>query len=201
MMKIHTCLLALSILLFPLAATAAPKPDAQISLGDGQVLRGNFSEIREIKGSPNPFISSGHFVVAPTFGLIWGVEKPMATATVVTSNAMIQDVGGFAIKLPAKNLHHLFSMVGGAIRGDWTDLETDFVITPSGGDHWQMTLTPRETNRTPYASIVVTGGSFVETIAMTRNDGTHDNFSFSNTVLNPAPLTATEITLFNKARQ
>ena len=195
-------IIALLLLTVPLSAYAAQKPSAQVPIGDTQILRGQFSEIRELKGIATPFISSGHFLITPAHGLIWGVEKPMATSTIITSNAVMQDVGGLAFKLPAKNLRHLFDMVGGAITGDWARLETDFVITPGGTtDHWQMALTPHENIKTPYNSIIVSGGHFVESIVMTKNDGTHDSFNFTNEILSAGPLTANESRLFSKVRQ
>ena len=194
-------LIALLILAFALPAHAAQKPLAQIALANGQVLRGQFTETRELQGMVNPFISTGHFVIDPAHGLIWGVEKPMATSTIITPDIVMQDIGGFAVKLPAKNLRHLFDMVGGAMRGNWSALETDFVVTPGGSaDHWQMALTPNGNAKTPYASIIVTGSRFVETIIMTKTDGSHDSFNFLNEVLNTGPLTADESQLFSEAR-
>jgi hypothetical protein len=197
----RTYLLALILLCFPVAALAAQKPAAQTSIGVGQVLRGSFSEVREMGGSNAPFVSSGHFVIAPDHGLIWGMERPMATSTIVTANAIAQDIGGLAIKLPAKNLQHVFHMVSGAIMGDWTSLESDFVITPGGSaDHWTMALTPNGNSKSPYASITITGSSFVETIVMTKKDGTHDTFGFNNAVLSTTSLTPMEAALFQEVR-
>ena len=185
----------------PCAAWAVETPASQIRIDATKVLRGRFVEEHSIQGSRNPMRSSGHFIVAPAHGLIWGIEKPFPTSTIITPNGAAQDIGGIAVKLPAKNIAHLYDIVGGALAGDWRGLEQDFVLTRSGeGQHWQMLLTPRPSNasRLPYATIAVDGSRFVENIVMTKVDGSYDSLSFSDELLSPAPLTAAENAVFNK---
>jgi hypothetical protein len=153
----------------------------------------------------NPIQSSGHFVVAPGHGLIWGIEQPFPTTTIVTPKGSAQDFGGIAVKLPIKNLQHLYAMIGGALTGDWSGLEMDYAITGSSKDgRWQMLLTPRNTGSKPvlsYASITVSGARFVEHIVLMRRDGRADTLDFANEVLTEAPLTASENLAFNEVGQ
>jgi hypothetical protein len=190
-------------LLLPTTAQAVEAPAGQTRLDSQHVLRGSFVEDRDMPGLKGPLHSTGHFVVAPGHGLIWGMEKPFPTSTIITPTGIAQDVGGMAIKLPAKNLRHLYNMVGGALAGDWSDLESDFEITRSAANgHWQMLLVPRPDSKVvrSYESITVTGNRFVESIAMAKPDGTSDIFTFSDAVLSPAPLAAPELASFNEVR-
>src|SRR6202041_3569954 len=111
--------LSLLIVAFPFMALAIEAPSAQMPLGADQVLRGSFTQETHIKGVDNPLRSTGHFVVAPSHGLIWNIQKPFPLSTIVTPQGSAQDIGGMIIKLPVKNLQHLYTMVGGAMAGDW----------------------------------------------------------------------------------
>ncbi len=194
--------LTLFLLACPLTASAAQAPSGQAALAPGQVLRGSFVQESRMKGFNNPLQSSGHFVVAPGHGLIWNIEKPFATSTIVTPRGSIQDLGGLSVKLPIKNLRHLYDMIGGALAGDWSGLEGEYAITQSGNQaQWQMLLTPRHRTKStlPYASITVSGGRFVENIAMMKPDGSSDRVSFADEALSTAPLAANESAAFVKA--
>ncbi len=194
-------LLIFALATVPFMAWAVEAPAGQVRIDATKVLRGHFVEEHSMKGSRGPMRSSGHFVVAPAHGLIWGIEKPFPTSTIITPNGAAQDIGGMAVKLPAKNIAHLYDIVGGALAGDWRGLEEDFVLTRSGdAQHWQILLTPRQGNasRLPYATITVDGSRFVENIVMTKVDESYDSLSFSDEILSPTPLTSAENAVFNK---
>ncbi|MGB9151595.1 MAG: outer membrane lipoprotein carrier protein LolA [Alphaproteobacteria bacterium] len=195
-------LLILALVLFPFAAQATEAPSGQIHIDAQKVLRGQFVALLQMKGATAPMQSTGHFVVAPGHGLIWNIEQPFPTSTVVTPNGATQNIGGMVMKLPAKNLRHLYEMVGGALAGDWSGLEQDYVLTPSGDEHhWHMLLVPRQTDKPKlsYARIMVSGGKFVENIAMVKADGTYDTFSFTDAALASTPLSAQESAVFQQA--
>jgi hypothetical protein len=195
-------LLTLFLLLVPCVSRAVEAPPGQARLGANDVLRGRFTEERQMKGFDAPMQTSGHFTVAPTHGLIWDIEKPFPTSTIITPNGMAQDLGGVALKLPVKNLRHLYDMIGGALAGDWNGLANDFTITRSGGaGHWQMLLTPRPDGQhsLSYTSITVTGGRFVENIAMIGTKNNSETMSFTDEALSSAPLGAREVAFFKEA--
>jgi len=193
--------LILFLALLPLTAKAVEAPPGQEMVDAHKVLRGHFIEEHQMGDGKMPLRTSGHFVIAPAQGLIWGIEKPFPTLTIVTPDAAAQDLGGMVIKLPAKNLRHLYDMVGGALAGNWNGLANDFDITKNGdAKHWQMLLTPRHTDqpKLPYATITVSGSHFVENIVLAKSDGSYDMFSFTDAVLSPMPLGVQEIAAFNE---
>jgi hypothetical protein len=190
----------LALMPFLSLTASAAGPDRGVAPGD--VLRGGFVQERRLKGFNAPLRSDGHFVLVPGRGLIWRVEKPFAITTIITSAGLVQQVGGSetmrlaAARLPF--LSHLYNMLGGALGGDWYALEADFLVERSGDPaHWQVRLTPRQTDDTlamPFAVIVANGGRFVETVEMTKPDGDADVLRFVEQVLNKAPLSADETT-------
>jgi len=193
--------LTLLLLLFSSGVLAVEAPAGQIPIKPGDILRGRFVQEIHMSGMDKPMQSSGHFTVAPGHGLIWGIEMPMATTSVITPGGSMQDFGGVSVKLRIKNLRHLYAIVGGALAGDWSGLETDYLITRSNKDgQWQMQLTPRPNiqSTVPYTSITVTGGRYVENIVMMKRGGA-DTFSFTDETLARAPLTGDENVAFNKA--
>ena len=61
---------------------------ADVSMGPtltaGQTLHGRFVQERHLQGLASTLKSSGTFVLAPGKGLIWRVEDPIQTITVIT---------------------------------------------------------------------------------------------------------------------
>ena len=194
-------LLTLFLLLVPFVAQAIEPPAEQVSIGTHEVLRGQFMEEHRIKG--NPVKAAGRFTLAPDHGLIWNIEQPFPTTTIITPHGSVQNIGGIIMKLPVKNLHHLYDMIGGALAGNWDGLANDFTITHSGNaDHWQMLLTPRtdvDHSVSSYATITVSGSRFVENIAMMKTNGDYDKFSFAEVTLSSTPLPDMEVAVFNEA--
>jgi hypothetical protein len=171
----------------------------QLSVGADKVLRGHFTEQHHVISGSAPIRSEGHFVAAPAYGLIWAVEKPFPTSTIITSNNAVQDFGGIKMKLPVKNLQALYVMISRALAGDWSALEKDYVISRStDGRHWQMQLTPHKTKNTklPYTAIKAEGGDFIEHIGLSRANGNAYTIDFIETTLSALPLSDTEAKSF-----
>jgi hypothetical protein len=194
-------LLILCLSAFSMAARAAEAPVEQIHIDENHILRGRFTEERPMKGAAQPVTMTGYFVAARGHGLIWGMEKPFPTSTIITPNGMAQDIGGLAVKLPAKNLQHLYTMISGAMAGDWKEVDNDFVVTASDdGKQWHRLLVPRPESifQKSYSAITVSGGKFVENIVMTKLDGGSESLAFTDNVLSPGPLTPNETRVFSE---
>jgi Outer membrane lipoprotein carrier protein LolA-like len=201
---IYRAVLALFALTLSFPALAADPLTDQVIVGPNAVLRGHFTEERQMKGFNEPLRSEGHFVVAPGHGLIWATEKPFPTASTITPNGLVQDVGGKKVmQVPVKKipfLSHLYDMLGGALAGHWQVLEKDFIVTPeSDADGWQVTLQPRQTDNLamPFQTIIIKGGRFVESALLQKADGDFDSLTFSDTALFAAPPSRAETAAFD----
>lgn len=186
----------------PFSAHAVEAPAGQVRIDQSQVLRGNFVHELKTATARQPWQTSGHFVIAPAHGLIWSVDKPILTATVVTPDQAVQQIAGVNVKLPIKNLRSLYDVICSALAGDWNKLDKDFTIKQqTNGKQWVVILTPRaEQQKLPYQRIDVSGSPHVERILLTKADGGYDAVTFSNEVLSSAPLTDTERAIFNKIK-
>ncbi len=193
------------LFLFPSSIAFAANANAgQVVMGNSDILRGRFIEERNLKGFNGPMNSEGHFVVAPEHGVIWGVEKPFPTTTVITPSGLVQSVGGINVmRLPAQKIPfmlHLYDMLGGVLAGNWKALETDFTVARSGDDqNWQVLLLPRRTDNPamPFSSITVSGHQFVENVVLLKPDGDSDTLTFLNEALSSKPPSAAEKLAFN----
>lgn len=181
--------------------SALEAPPGQIHLDDHKILRGRFVQEHQMSGVDTPVQTSGRFVVAPAYGLIWDMEQPFPTSTIITPKGATQSIAGITMKLPAKNLRHLYDMVGRALAGDWNGLENDFVIVRSSkAHHWQMLLTPVQGDKPKlaYNVITVSGNRFVENIVMTKADGSYDSFDFTDESLSSEPMPDKEAAAFHQ---
>ncbi len=201
---IYRVLITLCALILSFPAFAADPLIGQKIVSSHNVLRGHFTEERQMKGFNGPLRSQGHFVVAPGYGLIWAIEKPFPTTTIITTNGLVQDVGGSKVmQMPVKKmpfLLHLYDMLGGALEGHWQALEKDFIIaTTNDGDGWQVTLQPRQADNPamPFQTIIVKGNRFVESVLLEKADGDLDALTFNNTTFSVASPTSAETTAFN----
>jgi hypothetical protein len=179
----------------------------QATVGANDVLRGHFIEEKHLKGFKGPMRSEGHFVVAPEHGLIWGMERPFPTTTVITPAGLVQSINGMTIMhLPSQKIPfmlHLYDALGGALTGNWSALETDFAVTRSGdAEGWQVTLVPRRTDNPamPFSSISIRGRRFVENVAMLKPDGDSDTLTFLNETVSSQPPTVSENRAFSSVR-
>lgn len=196
--------LVFMLVMSPSLSWAVEAPRDQVHLVVPEILRGRFTQEHQISGATNPIVSSGRFVAAPAYGLIWSIEQPFPTSTIITPKGAGQSLGGIILKLPAKNLHHLYEMVSKALAGDWNDLEQDFTVTRDrAAGHWKMLLTPRQKDKSglTYAKITVSGKKFVENIVMTKADGSYDALRFADQALSSTPLSTQELSAFSQIAQ
>jgi hypothetical protein len=197
-------ILTLLILAIPSSTFAAAPNGGQVIIGKEEILRGHFVEERNLKGFTKPMKSVGHFVVAPARGLLWGVEKPLATVTVITPAGLAQSINGDkVINLPVQKMPfmlHLYDMLGGALAGNWQAMEKDFSVVRSGdSQNWRVVLTPREADNPamPFATITVSGSRFVEHVVLVKPHGDSDTITFLDQAIAPMPPSAAENAAFN----
>lgn len=190
----------LAALLPGLASGEEPKP-----LAAGEILRGNFTQERVLQGFDAPLRSNGTFVLAPGTGLIWRTEKPFAVATLMTEDGLAQQSNGATtLNVPASRapiMAGLYDMLTGALAGDWTAMDKDFVVARSEADgKWHLLLKPRSGTPSaamPITEIQVSGQSFVEQVVIEKQGGDVDRLTFSDQKRVNGALTAEEKTLLD----
>ena len=175
------------------------------SLAPGQTLHGRFEQARNLKGIASTLKSDGTFVLAPGRGLIWRIEDPIQTTTVITPAGIRQIVNGSevqrieAAKVPF--IAHFYDMLNGALMGDWTAMRHDFSVETTGNrDAWRTMLTPLRPNDPiagMLASIVITGGKMVDGVEIRRTNGDSERIAFLDQAVSSVALSGDDARLLN----
>src|SRR5882672_5616103 len=119
---IRWLLLALFLVTISFAANAEEAGPSE-KIPPGGTLRGTFSEKHFFTNSAKPMHSEGHFTVAPGYGIIWIIEKPLPLTLVITPTGMTQALGNVpllqisATRMPL--LSQATDMIGNALAGNW----------------------------------------------------------------------------------
>jgi len=202
------CLLCL------LGATTAAADDAQFvtPLKPGSVLRGHFTQERSLQGFQAPLKSEGTFLVAEGKGVIWRVEKPFATTTVITPAGLVQNAQGTeTLRLPASRIPFiakLYDMLSGTMTGDMSGLKQQFDVRTAGSaNDWSLQLTPKsgqaassDPQSMPIRQLDIAGGQYVKSVDIQRQNGDRDLLTFSDQVVDAAALSADEQALLTGAK-
>jgi hypothetical protein len=163
---------------------------AQIAMGPtlapGQTLHGRFVQARNLKGISSTLKSEGSFVLAPGKGLIWRIEDPIQTITIITPAGIRQIINGNEVqridvaKVPF--IAHFYDMLNGALMGDWTAMRRDFAVQTKGDRlAWRTLLTPVRPDDPiagMLASIAITGGKMVDGVEISRANGDSERIGF-----------------------
>jgi len=194
------------------AAAAADDGQLVTPLKPGGVLRGHFTQERALQGFQAPLKSEGTFVVAEGKGVIWTVEKPFATTTVITPAGLVQNAGGTeTMRLPAGRIPFivkLYDMLSGTMTGDMSGLKQQFDVKTTGpAADWSLTLTPKADQATssdpqnmPIRELDITGGQYVKSVNIQRQNGDHDLLTFTDQKVDTEALSAAEAQLLAGAK-
>jgi Outer membrane lipoprotein carrier protein LolA-like len=173
----------------------------------GEVLRGRFTQERQLKGFDRPLISSGNFALAPGLGLIWRTEHPFAVVTLITAAGLVQEVDGTettrlaATRVPF--LARLYDLLGAALLGDWQVLDRQFQVTRHGDPRqWDLTLVPlagADPLTVPFRSVTLHGGKFLDEVRIVRLDDDADRLAFSGQTLSGGGLSEADAGLLRRA--
>lgn len=173
------------------------------SLTSDQSLHGRFEQTRNLKGISATLKSSGSFVLVPYKGLVWRVEQPIQTTTVITRKGVRQIINGNdvqrieAARVPL--ISHFYDMLGGALMGDWSAMRHDFAVKTTGDHHaWRTLLTPLHPDDPitgALSSIVITGGAMVDRVDISRANGDSEQLTFLEQKISSAPLSADDARL------
>lgn len=141
-------LLGLIFLLAAPSAQADIADEVKSRLSVAEVLRGDFSQVKAIKGLKKPLRSSGNFVLARRRGVLWHTEKPLKSELRVSRDGLRQRrEGKTVLELKAgsqpglKMLSEvLFSVFSADLAGLRSTFEMSGSTTKKG---WKVSLTPK----------------------------------------------------------
>jgi hypothetical protein len=175
------------------------------TLAAGQTLHGRFIQERHLKGLASALKSEGNFILAPGKGLIWRIEQPIQTTTVITPTGIRQIINGNevqhidAARVPF--IAHFYDMLNGSLMGDWSAMRHDFAVNSTGDRNaWRTVLTPLHPDDPiagMLASIVIAGGKMVDSVDINRANGDSEHMAFLDQTVSSAALTADDARLLD----
>ncbi|MDR0771484.1 MAG: outer membrane lipoprotein carrier protein LolA [Burkholderiales bacterium] len=162
------------------------------------VIRGDFTQSRQLAGVKKTLVANGTFVVEKTRGVLWRTLTPFPQTTRITQGEILQKDGDRVLMTlradqePAVNAisRVLFSLFAG-------DLSTlaeyfDYHGRLDGDAGWQLSFTPRDAGlRAVIAALSLEGDRVVRQVMLTSAAGDVTRIAFANTVT-AAALTADE---------
>ncbi|MCL2297944.1 MAG: outer membrane lipoprotein carrier protein LolA [Proteobacteria bacterium] len=169
----------------------------QSRLAVDTVIRGDFTQTRQLAGVKKPLVANGSFVVEKKQGVLWRTLTPFPQTTRITQGEILQKDGDRVLmslradQEPAVNAisRVLFSLFAGDVSALADYFDYTGKIDSNG---WQLSFTPREAGlRAVIGAMSLEGDRVVRLVTLTSAAGDVTRIAFSH-VVTAAALTADE---------
>lgn len=185
-----------------IVAAAAPTLDEVVArLGEPAVVRGEFTQSRELEFLTRPLLSHGNFVLSGR-GLIWQQLSAPETVVVADGRRLVQIVGDREPEVIDESTNPMtvpFSRIFlGLFRGDRTVLREQFDTDFDAGDGtWRLRLVPKdEPLSLAIDCIVLRGRQYIDELTIASRSGERTVIRFTGFATEPERLTDDEIKLY-----
>lgn len=190
---------------FVLPATAAD-PLAQVRAQVAQVpmLRGEFTQEKQVAGFKNPLRSNGRFLLARDKGVLWTTTAPFPSEIVITQDRILsrQRDGSRRVEVDGKQqpgLRSVNAMMFALMSGDMRALTSTFDVKEEpAASGWKMTLVPRSRQLAQaFTSVRLSGDRYVREVELREANGDLTRLRFSGMSEAPATLSRDEAARFD----
>lgn len=160
------------------------------------VMRGNFSQRKQIKILKRPLISKGFMLFSNEQGLYWRIESPLNSIMVFTKQGIFEKHNDSVSRQKQANIGNLFSAI---FAGDIKTLNRHFAIYFSiQADNWNIGLMPKTAMlQKVFRKIILKGKQQVEEIFIEELRGDTTLLQFSGIKTLPTELTLAEEKYFD----
>lgn len=182
---------------------AAPSADVDLvkqRVAKVNVLRGEFSQEKQVAGFKNPLRSQGRFVLAQDRGVIWTTLKPFPSEVVVTRDRILsrQRDGSRRVELDGRQqpaMRSVNAIMFALMSGDAQALSAQFTVKvealPNNG--WRMQLTPRSAMLGKvFNALELSGDRYVREVRISEANQDVTRIQFTALSEAPAQLSADE---------
>jgi hypothetical protein len=170
-------------------------------LAEHPVVRGNFEQEKTLSRLNRSLKSSGNFIIAAEFGMVWDTVKPFPSTLALGKDYLIQSrPGGQKTVLSAQGNETFLRMaevISAVFSGNSRGLMENFkVYYSSNAAAWELGLTPRDTAIGAFAEkIIIKGSAAIRSILIYERNGDAVQYILSNHNYS-AELNANEKALF-----
>lgn len=183
-----------------LAAPAADVDLVKQRVAKVGVLRGEFSQEKQVAGFKNPLRSQGRFVLAQDHGVVWTTLKPFPSEVVVTRDRILsrQRDGSRRVELDGRQqpaMRSVNAIMFALVSGDAQALSAQFTVKveakPNNG--WSMQLSPRSAMLgKAFTGLKLQGDRYVREVEITEANQDVTRIHFTGMSETPAALSAEE---------
>jgi len=197
-------LCALLLVAAPLVQAADAAVDAITqAVARPDVLRGQFTQEKQVSGFKNPLRSQGQFVVARKHGVIWSTLKPFPSEVVVTADRILsrQRDGSTRVELDARQqpaMRSVNAIMFALMSGDVQALSSQFNVEATReGQGWRLKLTPKSAMLAKaFQSLTLQGDRYVRQVEIIEANQDRTRIQFTALSETPATLNADEARRF-----
>lgn len=193
------CLLVMLAMVAPaFAATDVEAVKQRVAKVD--VLRGEFTQEKQVAGFKNPLRSQGRFVLAQDHGVVWTTLKPFPSEVVVTRDRILsrQSDGSSRVELDGRQqpaMRSVNAIMFALMSGDAQALSAQFTVKVEvlPGNAWRMQLTPRSAMLGKvFAQLTLSGDRYVREVQINEANQDVTRIHFAGMSDTPAALSADE---------
>jgi len=193
------CVLLMLAMVAPaLAATDVEAVKQRVAKVD--VLRGEFTQEKQVAGFKNPLRSQGRFVLAQDHGVIWTTLKPFPSEVVVTRDRILsrQSDGSSRVELDGRQqpaMRSVNAIMFALMSGDAQALSAQFTVKVDvlPGNAWKMQLTPRSAMLGKvFAQLTLSGDRYVREVQINEANQDVTRIHFTGMSDTPATLSTDE---------
>jgi len=197
-------LCALLLVAAPLVQAADAAVDAITqAVARPDVLRGQFTQEKQVSGFKNPLRSQGQFVVARKHCVIWSTLKPFPSEVVVTADRILsrQRDGSTRVELDARQqpaMRSVNAIMFALMSGDVQALSSQFNVEATReGQGWRLKLTPKSAMLAKaFQSLTLQGDRYVRQVEIIEANQDRTRIQFTALSEAPATLNADEARRF-----
>ena len=156
------------------------------------VLRGEFTQEKQVAGFKNPLRSQGRFVLAQDHGVVWTTLKPFPSEVVVTRDRILSRQSD-GRQQPA--MRSVNAIMFALMSGDAQALSAQFTVKVEvlPGNAWRMQLTPRSAMLGKvFAQLTLSGDRYVREVQINEANQDVTRIHFAGMSDTPAALSADE---------
>jgi len=193
------CVLVMLAMVAPaFAATDVEAVKQRVAKVD--VLRGEFTQEKQVAGFKNPLRSQGRFVLAQDHGVVWTTLKPFPSEVVVTRDRILsrQSDGSSRVELDGRQqpaMRSVNAIMFALMSGDAQALSAQFTVKVEvlPGNAWRMQLTPRSAMLGKvFAQLTLSGDRYVREVKINEANQDVTRIHFAGMSDTPAALSADE---------
>jgi hypothetical protein len=150
------------------------------------VVQGRFTQVKHVRRLSKDFVSRGRFLFAGQRGIVWEVQAPFPSTTVMSRQRLVQrtpDGGQSVLEGGANPVFRRFADTLQAVfSGNLAAMEAEFEVffLPERGGSWRLGLVPREQAlRALIASLQISGGEYLGEVLLSEAGGDTVRYTFT----------------------